>query len=89
MLAEVLSDSTQGRDRGDKFAAYRTIPTFQEYLLIQQKKPHVEQYVKQAENQWLLTEHRGLDKTMTLQSLNIEIALADLYEAIDFEESSG
>lgn len=89
LLAEVLSDSTQGYDRGDKFAAYRTIPTFQEYLLIAaQDKPHVEQYTKQAENQWLLTEHRGLDKTITLSSLNIEITLADIYEAIAFDVAS-
>jgi Uma2 family endonuclease len=80
----VLSDSTQGYDRGDKFAAYRTIPTFQEYLLIDQSKPHVERYVKQSENQWLLTEYYGIDPTLILQSVSVTIALTDLYEAIDW-----
>lgn len=82
LMAEVLSDSTQGYDRGDKFEAYRTIPTFQEYLLIDQYKPHVEQYVKQAENQWLFTEYYSLEQSLTLQSVSVEIALADLYEAV-------
>jgi len=51
VIAEVFSESTEGYDRSDKFAAYRTIPTFQDYLLIDQYQPHVEHYVKQSENQ--------------------------------------
>jgi Uma2 family endonuclease len=50
-LAKVLSKSTKAYDRDEKFAAYRTITTFQEYLLIDQTQPHVEQYLKKAENQ--------------------------------------
>ncbi len=84
LLAEVLSGSTEKYDRGDKFEAYRTMPTFQEYLLIAQNKPHVEQYVKQAENQWLFTEYRDLSATFELQSVDVTIALADLYETIEF-----
>src|SRR4028118_1329739 len=42
MIAEVLSKSTAGYDRGDKFAAYRTIPSFQEHVLIEQYTMHVE-----------------------------------------------
>ncbi|NET53854.1 MAG: Uma2 family endonuclease, partial [Merismopedia sp. SIO2A8] len=86
LLAEVLSDSTEKYDRGDKFEAYRSIATFQEYLLIAQNKPHVEQYVKQAKNQWLFTDYGALDQTIMLRSLSVEISLADLYEAVDFEQ---
>lgn len=82
LIAEVLSESTQGYDRGEKFEAYRTIPTLQEYLLIDQYSPHVEQYVKQAENQWLFTEHRDLGQNFVLQSVSVDIALDDLYEAV-------
>ncbi len=82
LVAEVLSDSTEKYDRGDKFEAYRTVPSFQEYLLIAQNKPHVEQYVRQSENQWLFTEYRGLEQSLTLVSVNVTIALADLYEVI-------
>lgn len=82
LLAEVLSDSTEKYDRGDKFEAYRTIPAFQEYLLIAQAKPHVEQYIKQAENQWLFTEYHDLSATVELQSVGVTLTLADLYEAV-------
>jgi Uma2 family endonuclease len=85
-IAEVLSSSTQGYDRGDKFAAYRTIATFQEYLLIDQSQHRVEQYTKQSENQWLFTEHRGKEARLLLSSISVELALMDLYENIEFLE---
>ncbi len=84
LIAEVLSDSTQGYDRGDKFAAYRTIPTFQEYLLIDQTQPHVEQYVKQGSNQWLFTEYNSMESKISLVSVAVEIAAAELYENLEF-----
>ena len=83
-IAEVLSNSTKNYDRGEKFADYRTISTFQEYLLIDQTKPHVEQYVKQSENQWLFIEYDNLDTRFMLSSIGVEISLADLYENIEF-----
>ena len=84
LIAEVLSDSTEGYDRGDKFAAYRTIPTFQEYLLINQHKAHVEHYVKQAEHQWLFTEYDGREAKLCLTTIALEVALAELYENVEF-----
>jgi len=84
LIAEVLSDSTEGYDRGDKFAAYRTIPAFREYLLISQHKAHVEHYVKQAAHQWLFMEYAGREAKVMLTTVALEIALADLYENAEF-----
>ena len=86
LLAEVLSESTENFDRGEKFACYRTISTLQEYILINQYRPHVEQFVKQSENQWLFTEYCGLEESLRLMSVPVEIALADLYEAFAFDQ---
>ncbi|MGF1538477.1 MAG: Uma2 family endonuclease [Elainellaceae cyanobacterium] len=85
LIAEVLSDSTQAYDRGDKFQAYRTIPALQEYLLIDQGKPCVEQYVKQDKGQWLLTECLGLEARVILSSVPVEIDLAELYKVLEDE----
>ena len=85
LIAEVLSTSTQGYDRGEKFAHYRTIETLREYVLIDQYRAQVEVYVKQEENQWLFREFSGLDARFGLETLEVEIALADLYEAIDLD----
>jgi Uma2 family endonuclease len=84
LIAEILSDSTKDYDRGDKFISYRSIPTFQEYLLISQDAHHVEHHVKQNEKQWLFTEYDGLEETVKLSSIGVEIALADLYENVNF-----
>lgn len=84
LIAEVLSDSTEACDRNQKFEHYRTIETFQEYVLIDQYRPHVEQYVKQAKNQWLFSEYSGLEASFMLASVGVEIALVDLYEEIAF-----
>ena len=82
-IAEILSNSTKNYDRSEKFANYRTIPNFQEYLLIDQSKAHVEQYIKQGANQWVFTEYDNLDAHFTLSSLNVEINLADLYADVE------
>lgn len=83
-LAEVLSKSTQNYDRSEKFVAYRTIPTFREYLLIDQYRVHVEHHVKTATHQWLLTEYGDPTVTLSLSTGEIAIPIAELYEDIDF-----
>jgi Uma2 family endonuclease len=84
-VAEVLSDSTKAYDRTDKFAAYRTIAGFEEYLLIDQAKVGVEHYVKQSENQWLFATYDSLDIQLVLKSLEVKVSLADLYSTVDFK----
>jgi Uma2 family endonuclease len=85
MIAEVLSKSTKSYDRDEKFAAYRTIPTFQEYLLIDQYTPHVEQYSKTEAQKWLFSEYNALDSCIVLSSIPFEITLADLYEGLELK----
>jgi Uma2 family endonuclease len=84
LIAEVLSKSTKDYDRDEKFSAYRTIPTFQEYLLIDQYRPRVEQFIKQDSDRWLYTEYKGQEAKVSLASIPVEISLADLYENIEF-----
>ncbi|PSB02143.1 Uma2 family endonuclease [Merismopedia glauca] len=83
-VAEVLSKSTQDYDRGEKFAAYRTINSFREYLLINQYTIHVEHCVKTAPNQWLLSEYDDASATLSFNTFEFSIQIADLYENIEF-----
>lgn len=85
VIAEVLSKSTEGYDRGEKFQAYRTIPTFQEYILIDQYTIHVEQFIRTESRKWLLTEYEGKSATLSLASVPFEIVLADIYDKVDFK----
>ncbi|NJN22965.1 MAG: Uma2 family endonuclease [Leptolyngbya sp. RL_3_1] len=85
LIIEVLSKSTKEYDRGDKFAAYRTIPSFQEYLLVDQYACHVESYGKSGEKRWIFQEYDRLEATVTLESCDFTIALQDLYDKVQFE----
>lgn len=84
VLVEVLSKSTREYDRGQKFEFYQTIPTFQEYILIDQERVYVEHYHKVKDGTWLLTILRELDARLTLQSISLEISLRQLYENVDW-----
>jgi Uma2 family endonuclease len=83
LIVEVLSPSTEEYDRTDKFRMYRSIPSFCEYLLIRQNKVFVERYSKQ-ENVWTYSDFDGLDQSILLESVNIELAIAEIYRDIDF-----
>jgi Uma2 family endonuclease len=85
-IAEVLSKSTQNYDRSEKFAAYRTIPNFQEYLLVVQYRIHVEHYVKTAVNQWMFSEYDDPNITLSLSSFDFQVLIADLYENIEVKK---
>jgi Uma2 family endonuclease len=85
MIAEVLSKSTRSYDKDEKFAAYRTIPTFQEYLLIDQYAMHVEQYFKTDRNSWTFSEYEEAKVTISLNSISFQFTLADIYDKIDFD----
>ena len=85
VIIEVLSKSTKSYDKEDKFAAYRTIPTFQEYLLIDQNRIHVEQFFKTGKKRWTLCEYDAEDGNISLETIPFEISLQDLYNKVKFE----
>ncbi|NET08928.1 MAG: Uma2 family endonuclease, partial [Symploca sp. SIO2B6] len=86
LIAEVLSKSTRNYDRGDKFVAYRTILGFEEYLLIDQYRVHVEHHVRTGVNQWLFSEYDDPEVTLRLQTLDIGLKIADIYDDINFTD---
>ena len=87
LIVEVLSKSTKDYDRGGKFLYYRSIPEFKEYILIDQTKYYVMQYVKTSENQWILTEYETEDALINLSSINVELSLKQLYKKVNFSEN--
>ena len=87
LIAEVLSKSTKDYDCSDKFLYYRSIPEFQEYILIDQTRYYVMQYVKTSENQWIFTEYEAEEAKLMLDSINVELSLSQLYKKVNFAES--
>ena len=88
LIIEVLSDSTEAYDRGRKFEHYRHLDSLVEYVLIAQQRPHIESYRRQPDQQWLLTECSGLDATLRLQSIDCDLALAEIYAKVELSEES-
>ena len=84
LIAEVLSESTRSYDKDAKFAAYRTIPTLREYLLIDQYEVSIEQYVKTDRKSWLFSEYGEADEVVALNSIQFEMAIEDIYDKVEF-----
>ncbi len=85
LLVEILSKSTAGYDRGEKFEHYRKLPPLAEYLLIAQDKHHVEHYARQPDNQWLLSETNDSQATIDLPSIACRLMLADVYDKVEMD----
>jgi Uma2 family endonuclease len=83
LIVEVLSASTEAYDRGGKFAHYRKLPSLMEYVLITQTKPHIEHYLCQQDNRWLLSEVDSVQDTLHLPAIDCYLALAEVYDKVD------
>jgi Uma2 family endonuclease len=90
LIVEVLSPSTEGYDRGEKFRKYRSVPSLREYLLISQSEPYIEHYSKsdahnsKSENGdiWQLQISDRLEQKVILPNLNIEIPVTEIYRRV-------
>jgi Uma2 family endonuclease len=82
LLVEVLSKSTEDYDRGTKFANYRTLSSFSEYLVVAQDRVHVEHHLRETEDRWVLTETDDPAALLELPSIRCTLALADVYDRV-------
>ena len=82
LIIEVLSPSTEAYDRGEKFAHYRRLASFKEFLLVSQDKIRVEQYVRHN-GLWTFMEFDDPDAVIKLHTLDIEILLGEIYKRVN------
>lgn len=84
IIIEVLSLSTQDYDRGQKFKYYRSLESLQEYILIDQYESAIEQFAKNEQGKWVLTEYKKREEKLLLESIAWEILLTDIYQRVEF-----
>ena len=84
LIVEVLSTTTEGYDRGEKFALYRELTSLQEYLLIAQHRVSAELYTRADGGSWLLTAFDDLNATVVLPSIGCELRLREVYDKVRF-----
>ncbi len=82
VIIEILSDSTQTYDRGDKFKLYRDIPSLRQYILINSEEIAIESFFRNENNNWELQEYTNCSETLILKSLNTSISVQEIYENV-------
>lgn len=88
LIIEVLSPTTEAFDRGDRFSYYKSIPSFREYLLVAQHRPHATHYLRQDDGTWDYEEANDLTASIHLPTIGCTLSLVDLYAGVEGERIS-
>ncbi|MFP4280192.1 MAG: Uma2 family endonuclease [Halochromatium sp.] len=83
LIVEVLSDSTEAYDRGDKFRHYRSLDSLQAYLLLSQSRMQAELFIGQADGTWMLSSYQEPSASIRLPMLEVELSLAEVYDKVE------
>ena len=86
LIVEVLSESTEAKDRGKKFAHYQQIESLKEYVLVSQWEKRVEVFRRTDSKFWLLQNFTN-DEIVDLQSIDLKISVSMIYESVDLSQT--
>jgi Uma2 family endonuclease len=78
VIVEVLSDTTEASDRGDKFAHYRRIPSLRHYVLVSQHEPRIESYARAEDGEWRFRE-AGPGGAVRLEAIDCQLSVDAVY----------
>jgi Uma2 family endonuclease len=84
VIIELLSQSTRNYDKLEKFSLYRDIASLKEYILVDTQKIHIENYVRNADNTWQLTDYNAISDNLIITAVNISVSIADIYAGLSF-----
>ena len=84
VIIELLSPGTRNYDKGEKFSLYRDIDSLQEYILIDTERIHVIKHIRNNDNSWQLTEFKSLENSFSITTIDLSLALNNIYEGISF-----
>ncbi len=87
LIVEVLSESTGGCDRGEKFRQYKSIESFREYLLVSQTEKFVTLFQKHSERFWLQSDYVA-DEAFHLNTLNLDLSVEEIYQTVELKPVS-
>ncbi len=84
LIVEVLSESTESYDQGEKFRLYKSIESFREYLLISQNTPDITLYQKHNEQFWLRSDYTT-GETLQITTLDFELSVDEVYQGVELK----
>jgi Uma2 family endonuclease len=85
VIIEVLSESTEGKDRGKKLKLYLKLDSLREYVLISQDEPRIDRLFRKSDGTWTMSIVEGLKDWVDLESIECRLAMAEIYDGIEFE----
>lgn len=83
VIIEILSDSTEAYDRGDKFAHYQIISSFTEYLLVSQYFCRVEKFLRRRDDSWIYTKYHSMEDAVKIEAVNCDLPVAEVYRKVN------
>ena len=89
VIIEVLSESTEKYDRGDKFAHYRMLDSLTDYLLVAQHQPLIEHFQRQTDGSWRYSVAQGLEAEIAIPAIGCVLRLVEVYQWVEFPEPRG
>lgn len=84
LLIEVLSDSTESYDRGEKFRQYKSIESFREYVLISSDSKNVTHFLKHNERFWMQSDYEA-GESLHITTLDYDLNVDEIYQGMNFE----
>lgn len=88
LVAEVLSPSTEGYDRGGKFALYRGLPGLRQYLLIAQDRLAIDVFTRQPDGRWLFEAYTDPEAGIPCEPIGCTLILGEVYAKVEFEPAA-
>lgn len=82
LIVEVLSPSTETRDRGAKLFGYRSLPSLRGCLLVAQDRTWIEHWSRQDDGRWLVTEIEDMSAVLDLPEVGSRLQLAEIYRDV-------
>ena len=83
---EVASKSTKQFDKSKKFDFYRSIPTLEEYVLIEQSEMYITHFYKNTSGEWVIGEIlKTADAQLKLKCLPIVLSVGSMYKGAHFK----
>ncbi|MEA2061622.1 MAG: Uma2 family endonuclease [Thermodesulfobacteriota bacterium] len=86
VIIEILSDSTEAYDRGEKFAHYQLLNSFAEYILISQYFCRVEKFTRQDDETWIYSKYQTVDHVVKIETTHCELPVSEIYRKINFDK---
>ncbi len=84
LIVEVLSESTEFYDRGEKYRQYKSIESFQEYLLVSQTAEFVTLFQKHNEKFWLQSDYVA-GESFHLNTLDLDLQVDEIYQGVEIK----